>query len=134
MSRLLRYSALLLAALLLTTCGDSTGSDGPRDGWLSLQLTTPNTDDGGLLITVSGAPIDSVRTTHPHLLTRRQSESSMRVVISGNISSGVIGQILVPDARQSARYTVTIQEVAARSTYLQRGLTGYSISVIAPAR
>lgn len=133
-----RLSALALGALLLAPCGgDSTGggnNNQPTSGWLSLRLTTPNTDDGGVFITVTGPDIDSVRTSHTFLVTRRQSESSVRVVIGGFLSAGQIGQILVPDTRQAAQYSVSIQEVAARAIWQQRPVTGYSVSVVAPTQ
>ncbi|MGH7469525.1 MAG: hypothetical protein ACRENP_16360 [Longimicrobiales bacterium] len=124
-----RLGALAMIALLISTCKDSTGGNQGSRGWLALRLTSPNTDDGGVLIIVNGAALDSVRSTHPFLLTRRESASSMRVVIAGSLSAGVIGEILVPDTRQSAQYSATIQEVAARTTYQQRAVTGYSVSI-----
>jgi hypothetical protein len=133
-SNVFRFGALALISLLLTTCRDSTGGDRARSGWLALQLTTPNTDDGGVLITVSGPAIDSVRTTHAHLLSQRLSASSMRVLIGGNLSAGVIGEILVPNTRQTGQYSVVVQEVASRSPYQQRALTGYQVAVVAAPR
>jgi hypothetical protein len=132
--RLWRLGVLALMALPLAPCGDSTGNDGPVSGWLPLRLTTPNTDDGGVLITITGATIDSIRTTHPQLLTMRQSPSSIRAVIGGNLSAGTIAEIRVPDTRQARQYTAVIQEVAARTTFQQRPLAGYTLSVMPPAR
>src|SRR5262245_264454 len=127
--------ALLPMAALLVTCNDPSGNGNrPTRGWLTLRLTSPNADDGGVLITVSGATIDSVRTTQSNLVTRRESASSIRVIIGGNLTSGMIGEILVPDTRQVSQYTALIQEVAARTTYQQRPLAGYSVSVVAPPR
>ena len=132
-SRFFRTVAPVLAALLLATCRDSTGNDRPIVGWLALRLTTPNADDGGVFISVSGAAIDSIRTAHPVLITRRESATSIRAVISGNLSGGVIAEIRVPDTRQSAQYSAVISEAASRS-YTQRDVAGYQISVVAPPR
>ena len=133
-NRLWRMGVLLLLVLPLAPCGDSTGNDRPISGWLALRLSTPNADDGGVLITVSGAAIDSIRTTHPQLLTLRDNASSIRAVIGGNLSAGTIAEILVPDTRQAARYSAAIQEVAARTTFQQRAVTGYTLSVMPPTR
>jgi hypothetical protein len=133
-SRRFRLGVLLLLVLPLAPCGDPSGNDRPVSGWLALRLSSPNADDGGVLITVTGATIDSMRTIHPQLLTLRESATSIRAVIGGNLSTGTIAEILVPDTRQAARYSATIQEVAARTTFQQRALTGYTLSVIAPAR
>jgi hypothetical protein len=127
-------AALALLSVLLAPCGDSTGSGGGRGGWLALQMTTPNTDDGGVLITVSGPAIDSVRSTHPQLITRRESAASVRVIIGGNLTAGVIGEIRVPDMRQAGQYSAVLHEVAARNTYQQRALTGYGLSLVARER
>ena len=128
--RLARISALLLLTALLVTCQEKV-QDVPTPGWLRLNLTTPNADDGGLLMTITGA-VDSVRTTHPHLLTQRESPSSMRVIVVGTLSNGTIAEIRVADTRQASQYNAVVQEVAARVTYQQRSGNGYSITVVAP--
>jgi hypothetical protein len=133
-SRLWRFGVFALMVLPLAPCGDSTGNDRPVAGWLPLRLITPNTDDGGVLITITGTTIDSIRTTHPQLLTMRQSATSIRAVIGGNLSVGTIAEIRVPDTRQARQYTAVIQEVAARNTFQQRPLGGYTLSVMPPAR
>jgi hypothetical protein len=132
--RWVKPALVVLLAMGVGTCGDSTGNDKPTTGWLSLSLATPNADDGGILFTVSGARIDSIRSTHPHVLLNRESASSVRVVIAGDLSAGVIGEILVPDTRAAAQYTGVVHEVAARATYQQRPPTGYTVTVKAAVR
>jgi hypothetical protein len=132
--RWVKLALVVLLAVCVGTCGDSTGNDKPSTGWLQLSLATPNADDGGILFTVSGAQIDSVRSTHPHVLINRESASSVRVIIAGDLSAGVIGEIHVPDTRAAGQYTGVVHEVATRTTYQQRPPTGYTVTVKAAAR
>ena len=131
--RSLRLAGILLTALSVATCRDSAGNEKiPTPGWLSLSLTTPSADDGGILFTISGAVVDSVRSVHPYVITRREGESLMRVVIGGNLGTGMIGEVRVPDTRAAGAYAVVVQEVAVRATNQQRAPAGYAISVSAP--
>jgi hypothetical protein len=117
-----------LAALLLT-CGKGDPVQPPTPGWVNLRLTTPNTDDGGILFVVSGPQVDSVRSAFANTFLRREGAGSVRVVIVGSLSAGVIGQVLVPDTRAAAGYSATVVEVAARGTFAQRAVNGYAVTV-----
>lgn len=128
---LLAAGAVALALGLLT-CGDDPVQPA-TPGWLNLRLSTPNADDGGILFTVGGAQVDSVRSTFPNIFLRRESGSTVRVVIVGSLGAGVIGQILVPDTRSASAYTAAVLEVAARGTFVQRSPDGYGLTV-EPAR
>src|SRR5688572_26008532 len=134
-SRLLRLALVAGFALTAATCKDSPGTpvETPTPGWLSLSLATPNSDDGGVLFTIGGAAIDSVRSSQIHVVTRRESATTVRVVVAGVVGAGVIAEIRVPDTRDAAKYTAVIHEVAARTTYQQRPLTGYTLSVVPAA-
>ncbi|MDH3497252.1 MAG: hypothetical protein OER89_17195 [Gemmatimonadota bacterium] len=130
-----RRVAAMLAGLTLAgglvTCGSEPAAP-PTPGWVNVRLTTPNLDDGGILFTVTGAQIDSVRSTFPNTFLRRESASSMRVVIVGNLVAGTVAQVLVPDVRQAATYAGTVVEVAVRSTFAQRPTAGYVLTVEQP--
>jgi len=127
---LIRLAALFATATALTTCQDSTRP--PPPGWLSVRLITPNFDDGGVLFTIDGARIDSVRSTYPHLVSRAESETLHRIVVGGIVSGGVIAEIWVDDTRSLDRYVTTVNEVAVRTTFAQRPTTGYAIELTAP--
>ena len=100
-------------------------------GWLRVQLTTPNSDDGGIMFTVAGGPIDSVRFVHEGF-SSAVSDSIWRFLATGELSNGAIAQLLVPNADNPSVYRPEIQQVAALVTYEQRDLAGYRLQVVKP--
>src|SRR5688572_5360097 len=102
--------------LLLAGCSNSTG---PTAGILNVTVTSPHEDDGGIMLSVYGGPVDSVEAVgyaiHPVL-----AADSVKMIVTGNLSSGVIARVHIPDSRQASGYTAQIQQVAARQTYAQR--------------
>jgi len=122
-----RLRALGLAALLvaLGTCG---GPDLPTTGWLQVLLSSPNTDDGGVLFIVSGGPIDSVRSSYADFFAARQG-GSWRMLVAGGLAPGVVAEVWVPDLGAVATYTGTVEQVAQRTTYAQRPTSAYRVSI-----
>ncbi len=120
----------------LYACGDAsvTGPEPtppPARGWLNLQLTTPNSDDGGIVFTVAGGPIDSVRFVHEGF-SSAVSDSIWSFLATGELSNGAIAQLLVPNVNKPSIYRPEIQQVAALVTYEQRDLAGYRLQVVKP--
>ena len=125
---------ILLANLYACGDGSVTGPEPiplPARGWLNVQLTTPNSDDGGIVFTVAGGPIDSVRFVHEGFSTA-VSDSIWRFLATGKLSNGAIAQLLVPNVDNPSVYRPEIQEVAALITYEQRDLAGYRLQVVKP--
>jgi len=120
--------ALLLLGLAagLVTCTETT--EPSRPGWLLVRLSTPNTDDGGILFTISGGSVDSVRSSYPDLFTQKDSLVT-QVVVAGNIVAGGIVEIRVPDLTASGSYVATVDQVATRATFAQRNPQQYSLAV-----
>jgi hypothetical protein len=116
MTRLRRLLPLALAAAL-TTC---SGTEPAGPGWLDVRLVSPNTDDGGVMFTVRGAPIDSVRSPFPDLYTERVGASEWQVIVLGNVSSAVVARLWVPDLDAAASYAATVDQVASGLTFAQR--------------
>lgn len=129
-------SALMIAgalALVSTTCNDSpTEGSAPVKGYLEITMTTPANDDGGIMLIVTGGVVDSARSSYPNVLSRSESASSARIIVGGNLTSGKIAEIWVPDTRKVAQYTASVLEVAARGTFVQRSIGGYSVTVTRP--
>ncbi len=127
---------ILLAGVY--ACGDGsvigpepTPSLAPVRGWLNVQLTTPNSDDGGIMFTVAGGPIDSVRFVHEGF-SSAVSDSTWRFLATGELSTGAIAQLLVPNVDNASVYRPEIQQVAALITYELRDLAGYRLQVVKP--
>ena len=122
----LRWAFVLALGAGISTCKD--GTDPARPGPLSLTLATPNSDDGGVLFTISGGPIDSVRAPGFTLLQRTESGTQRRVVVAGTVNAGKIAEVWVPDTRSASQYSASVVEAASR-TYAQRAVAGYSIAI-----
>ena len=113
--------------LLLAGCGGSTG---PTAGVLKVNLVTPYADDGGILLTISGGPIDSVEALANRLYTYRVDANSLRVIIAGELAPGTVALIRVPDTREASQYSAVVSQAAARLPYTQRDPALYSVALV----
>jgi hypothetical protein len=117
----------LLGSTLLAGC---SGGTGPTAGMLSVNLTTPRTDDGGLLLTISGGPVDSIEAAGHRLYYSRPEANTVHFILAGEIASGTIARIHVPDTRQAFQYTALVGQVAARSSYVPRDPAQYEVVLV----
>jgi hypothetical protein len=83
-----------------------------------------------VLLTISGGPVDSVERVGFAVYTARAGAESLRLIVTGNLGSGPIARIHVPDSRQVSRYSARIGQVAARVTYAQRDPASYNASLL----
>jgi len=95
-----------------------------------VRLSGPNTDDGAVLLTISGGPVDSVEAVGYTVYTARAGAETLRLIVTGDLGPGPIARIHVPDGRHVSRYSVSIGQVAARVTYAQRDPAPYSASLL----
>jgi hypothetical protein len=129
-----RLRAVVLALLIASTftCGDSTTSmpalTGP--GWLPLQLQTSATDAGGVLVTIRGGAVDSVRSAIHDVFSKRVGPLT-KVAVAGNLASGVIAEIFVPDTQRASNYSASVDQAAAQ-TLEQHDVADYEVSVGGP--
>jgi hypothetical protein len=122
---------LILPALLLALAACSpaavavtTPPPGPTGGWLTLQLTTPRTDDGAVQFSVNGPGIDSVKIlTYNGFATADASGTNL--VVTGLVTSGDIARIHVTDLNYTTSYQSTVAAAAARQSYHLQSLDGY---------
>ncbi len=125
--------AQLLAALTATVIllsGCSSDSAAPVAATLEVSFATASTDDGAVLFTVSGGPIDSVEAPAGYrLYSAETSPTSLRVVVAGDLRAGTIARIHIADGRKLSQYSATIDQVAARGSYVQRDPVSYSLQV-----
>jgi len=125
----IRSLVALAGALSLGACSSAavttpTVPAGPTAGWLTVQLTTPHTDDGAVQLSVSGPAIDSVKIVgydgfESHSVTQAD------LVATGTISNGNVARIHVPDLSRTAQYQVSVSAAAARDSYALQDLAGY---------
>lgn len=131
MSRLGLLAAAAVSLTVLAGCEPkvttTNETPGPTPGALKVLLTTPNNDDGALLFTVVGPAIDSVHASGYVGYAAAVSATSWRLIVTGNVTSGVIAEVWVRDTAQLEAYVASLDQAAARGSYEQQSLSGYSL-------
>ena len=125
--------AVLAAGLMIAACGEDVTGPEPQPGSLQVSLTTPATDDGAVLMTVSGENITNLRLVSAahQLYSRPGTGNSVRVIVVGDIASGPLVLFDVPDINRVERYLATVAQVASRDNVLRPlPLTGYDPTVV----
>ncbi|MCZ6916908.1 MAG: hypothetical protein O7I93_09040 [Gemmatimonadetes bacterium] len=127
-----KMAARTLGLVLLFACGSETLEPGLPEGpgFLAVRLTTPNTDDGGILFTLSGGPIDSVRVSLKQVLTGDAGANERRVIVAGALSNGTVASFWVPERRDVANYRAVLEQATVIATYEQQTITSYVLSVV----
>lgn len=112
-------------------CSGSPTADGARAGTVTLDLTTPQSDDGAVLFEVSGPPIDSAMAADPsmRLFMRRSDHATIVGVVVGVVANGAVVRLQVPDVGAWAEYVARVIEVADRQNALRSSLMGYALTV-----
>ncbi|MCH7474976.1 MAG: hypothetical protein IIA27_09920 [Gemmatimonadetes bacterium] len=128
-----RIVASAVVVALLACDGDPKPPTGPQPvtgpGFVRVQFTTPNTDDGAVYFTVRGASIDSLISVYT-LQSADSGPDEKQVITAGAIRTGGIVIFWVPDRSALAGYTAVLQQVATRGSYELRDLEGYSVAII----
>ena len=119
--------ALTLIVAMLACHDDDKTVEPTGPGVLDVVLTTPNTDDGALLLTIDGA-VDSVQGT-AYVTFATASATGARVVVTGDVAGGVIARLYVPDVTTADQYLPQLVEVAQRGTYALRDPTSYQVNL-----
>ena len=116
-------------AVLLLGCGESA-----MPGTATISLTTPNTDDGALLITVTGPSFTNVQSASSsyQVFSRLATGQELRLIVVGNLAAGPVATVDVADVNGLSVYTATISQVSDRLDELRESLSGYSIDVVPP--
>jgi hypothetical protein len=111
----------------LTGCSNNTG---PTGATLGVTLSSPHSDDGAVLLTIAGGPVDSVEAIGYGVYTARAGTGTLRLIVTGDLGGGPIARIHVPDPRQAPFYTAKVVQVAARRTYAQRDPAAYGARLV----
>ncbi len=119
--------------VILASCGEELPPGPPPPpsgpGFLQVLLQTPRTNDGALLITLSGGPLDSLRVSQTTLLTAPPGVYDQQLIIAGDVRAGVVLRFWVPERTNVANYRAVLNQVATRADFLQQSLTDYSLTI-----
>jgi hypothetical protein len=121
-----RARRVLMLSVLLLSC---SGGTGPTSGILNVKLSSLRGDDGAVLFTITGGPVESVEAVSSMVHSAQVDANTLRVVITGNLSAGAIARVRIADLTQASHYSAAVNQVAARSTYVQRDPGQYSITL-----
>lgn len=127
----MRRALLPLALLTALACGgDGTGPGGPTPGPLTIQVNTSAADVGALMFLIRGGPVDSVTSTYSSY-DAEAAGGNHRMIVTGNIVAGPVATIHVPDTREAASYSATVEQAATRQTYGLQSASGFTMTVVA---
>ena len=115
---------LALAACSPAAVAVTTPPPGPTGGWLTLQLTTPRSDDGAVQFSVTGPGVDSVRILSYNGFATVDA-SGANLVVTGQVTSGDIARVHVTDLTFTTSFQATVAAAAARQSYDLQSLDGY---------
>ena len=118
-----------LVLLVLGACLDA-----PTAGEVSVELTTPNTDDGALLFVVhAAAPTELTGATGAcqgcQVFVHAVSATEFRVIVTGPLVTGAIVRLQVANAAPTTALRVEVRAVARRD-YRTRSASGYSLQLV----
>lgn len=132
--------ALVASGVALSACagGDLTSPRNPNvpdparatPGWVSLNLVSPNTNDGAVRFSLTGGAVDSLQFVGV-LGFASIGAGGGHFLLTGQVGSGLVARIRVPDTGKLSNYAALVEEVAARGTYqLQDVSRGYEVRVV----
>ncbi|NIM52496.1 MAG: hypothetical protein GTN62_14290 [Gemmatimonadales bacterium] len=138
-----RWKAVVVLAIvsLALSCGDKapgpvepppTPTEPTTDpGRVTVVLSTPNTNDGAVLFTLSGGVIDSLTPSSSRftLFSVETDINTLRAIVAGDLADGAVAVFWMPDRRTIAAYSATVQQAAARSTYQQQDIGSYRLTI-----
>jgi hypothetical protein len=90
--------------------------------------TASQVDDGAVLLTVVGGPVDSVSALAGYEVLQARTPSSTRAIVYGAIGDGPLLRVWVPNASLAAQYSVRVDEGARRGTYEVIPGASYSVT------
>ncbi|MES2124552.1 MAG: hypothetical protein V4503_07655 [Gemmatimonadota bacterium] len=130
-------AGLAALSILLGACG----AQGPTSatpvaptpvvtaGWLTVQLTTPRSDDGAVQLSVSGPGVDSASISGYDGFSV-VGNSAADMVITGALTSGNIARVHLRDLSRTGDVRATLSAAASRGDYQLQDLTGYRVVLV----
>lgn len=117
-----------MTALALAGC-----IDGPTAGEVTVDLVTPNADDGAVMFTVqTAAPNQLLGATGACAaclaFVHAVSDTEHRVIVTGPLAAGPIARLQVSNTSPTVVFRVELRQVARRD-YAIRATGGYGLTV-----
>src|SRR2546425_7592716 len=124
----------LMALIGVTLAAASSCKEGPKAGELSVNLTTPNSDDGAIQFVATAGASQTITGVSSacsgcKLFFAKVSDTQYKGVVVGNLASGTLFRVGVSDTKTPTNYTVQIIGVSSR-TFALRTASGYSVTLV----
>jgi hypothetical protein len=130
----IRWTRIWVSLALLGVClACGGGSTGPKAGTATVSLVTPNSDDGAVLLSLTGPGLanpQSANSTY-RVYWRVVSASEVRTIVVGDLAAGAVLTVDVDDVGKIGQYVGTVVEAASRGDAVRGSLTGYRVSFAA---
>lgn len=119
-----------LCLLAMAGCGEDGGPAEPEPGTLVATLATPNTDDGAILVRLTGSGITQVSAEQAGMYLRMvQNGDTVTAVVVGDVVAGALLSFHVPDVNDLHSCSATVLQVADAANVLRGSLSGYALSL-----
>jgi hypothetical protein len=128
-----RIFFLALTAAASTPACDKTPAAPAVAGPAVVSLTSPNDDDGGLLITLKGPGVSAVQSASSDYLVywRLAAENEIRILVLGELGPGPLVTAQLDAVNRLSDYSASIEQVATRGDALRAGIEGYELRLAA---
>ena len=112
-----RWWGLALWLVAAPGCGDG-GPPPSRAGDLTVSYFQGGPRAGAILLTISGGPVERVTAENAELVSfASPAPGTTRVVVTGDLGTGSLLLVRVPDVSQASSYRVRVDQVADRVTF-----------------
>jgi hypothetical protein len=125
----------LVAAAPAVSCGDHsshtvTQPDAAKNpSSLVVSLVTPHTDDGALIIVLTGPDVASVVSSRYLVYARAAGAGKTSVIVVGDLVAGPLMTVRLAAPHELEAYAGHVDEVARRMDALRDTLTGYGVTI-----
>jgi hypothetical protein len=131
-----RWIGLGLSLGLLVTALGCGGNDAvaPRAaGNMTVSLTTPNADDGVVLVALFGPGFTNLQPASAsyRVYSLTASPTELRVLVVGDLSTGALLSLDIGDPARIAEYHGTVIQAASRDDIVHTVSTGYDLTFAA---
>jgi hypothetical protein len=118
--------------MCLGTCGDSpTAPTPPEPGTIVATLQGVRAGDAALIIRLRGPGAIGTLTSASagYALHVRSAGDSARAAVFGQLASGAVFQLSVPDVHRIADYHASVVEVSDATNALREDVSGYALTL-----
>lgn len=112
---------------MLTACHATVPTAVP--GTLTIHLASAGTNDGAMVLVVSGGAVMSIQAVGSYEVTSNTDGAGVHLMVVGNLAAGALVRLQVPDISRASDYLAIISQVADRTNFGLVDATGYRVTI-----